>query len=70
LPIGGLVFTLYCTRKFGWGWDHFIAEADAGKGLKFPRFLRGWCTWGIPVLMILIFIMGYAPKVAFWLGLG
>ena len=61
---------MYCTRKFGWGWDNFIAEADAGKGLKFPRFLRGWCTWGIPVLMILIFIMGYAPKVAFWLGLG
>ena len=70
LPIGGLVFTLYCTRKFGWGWDNFIAEADAGRGLKFPRFLRGWCTWGIPILMILIFIMGYAPKVAFWLGLG
>ena len=70
LPIGGLVFTLYCTRKFGWGWDNFIAEADAGRGLRFPRFLRGWCTWGIPILMILIFIMGYAPKVAFWLGLG
>ena len=69
LPLGGLIFTLYCTRKFGWGWDNFIAEADSGNGLKFPQFLRGWCTWGIPVLMIIIFIMGYVPKFAFWLGM-
>ena len=69
LPLGGLIFTLYCTRKFGWGWDNFIAEADAGHGIKFPRFLRPWCTWGIPVLMIIVFIMGYIPKFAFWLGL-
>ena len=69
LPLGGLIFTLYCTRKIGWGWDNFIAEADSGNGLKFPQFLRGWCTWGIPVLMIVIFIMGYVPKFAFWLGM-
>ena len=69
LPLGGLIFTLYCTRKIGWGWDNFIAEADSGNGLKFPQFLRGWCTWGIPVLMIIIFIMGYVPKFAFWLGM-
>ncbi|MDO4399874.1 MAG: sodium-dependent transporter [Coriobacteriia bacterium] len=69
LPLGGLVIALFCTRKVGWGWDNFIAEADAGTGMKFPKWLRGWVTWGIPAVMILIFIMGYAPKFAFWLGL-
>ena len=69
LPIGGLIFTLFCTARFGWGWDNFVAEADTGAGPRFPRFLRTWCTWGIPALMVFIFIMGYAPKVASWLGL-
>lgn len=70
LPLGGLIFALFCTKKFGWGWKNFLAEADAGKGLKFPQGLRIWCSYGIPVLMIIIFIMGYAPKVSYWLGLG
>lgn len=70
LPIGGLVFALFCASKWGWGWDNFIEEADHGRGLKFPNGLRLWCAWGIPVLQIIIFIMGYSPKIAFWLGLG
>lgn len=70
LPLGGLIFAIFCTSKWGWGWKNFIAEADAGQGLKFPKHLRLWCGYGIPVLMIIIFIMGYAPKVSFWLGLG
>ena len=69
LPLGALIFTLFCTRKFGWGWDNFIAEADAGKGLKFPRALRLWCTWGIPVLIVIIFIMGYVPLISTWMGM-
>ena len=70
LPLGGLIFTMFCTSKWGWGWKNFLTEADAGKGLKFPRSMRIWCSYGIPVLMIIIFIMGYAPKISFWLGLG
>lgn len=70
LPLGGLIFAIYCTSKWGWGWKNFIAEADAGQGLKFPKRLRLWCAYGIPVLQIIIFIMGYAPKVSYWLGLG
>ena len=37
LPIGSLIFLLFCTHKKGWGWDNFIAEADAGEGMKFPK---------------------------------
>ncbi len=69
LPLGGLVFAVFCCTKLGWGWDNFIKEADAGEGIKFPRKARIWCSYGIPVLGVIIFIMGYAPKFALWLGL-
>ena len=69
LPLGALIFVLFCTQRFGWGWKSFLAEADAGEGMKFPAWSRLWVKWGIPVLIVIIFIMGYAPKVALWLGL-
>ena len=69
LPLGALIFVLFCTQRFGWGWKNFLAEADAGEGMKFPAWSRLWVKWGIPVLIVIIFIMGYAPKVALWLGL-
>lgn len=68
LPLGGIVFAVFCCTRLGWGWDNFIAEADAGDGIKFPPRLRLWCTWGIPALMIIIFIMGYVPKIAALVG--
>ena len=69
LPLGSLIFVLFCTRKSGWGWENFLAEADAGKGAKFPAVIYPWVKWGIPLLIIAIFIMGYAPKFALWFGL-
>ena len=45
--------------RYGWGWDNFIKEADAGKGLKFPRFLRGYFTYVVPVIMLIVFAVGY-----------
>lgn len=59
LPLGSLVFLLFCTRKCGWGWDNFIKEADSGKGLKFPKVLRVYVSYILPVIIIAIFIMGY-----------
>ncbi|MCH3907628.1 MAG: sodium-dependent transporter [Sphaerochaeta sp.] len=59
LPIGSLLFCLFCTRKIGWGWDNFLQEADQGTGLKFPRWARFWVRWGIPALFVVIFIKGY-----------
>ncbi len=66
LPAGALLFIFFCTWKRGWGWKNFLAEADAGQGLKFPRFLRLYLTWILPALIIGLFVAGYADK--FWKG--
>ena len=68
LPLGGILFAIFCCSKWGWGWNNFVAEADTGKGMKFPKFLRLWCTYGIPILGVIIFIMGYAPLIGSWIG--
>ncbi len=62
LPLGSLVYLLFCTTRYGWGWDNFIAEADAGKGMKFPRYLRAYLTYVLPVIMLIIFVQGYIEK--------
>lgn len=69
LPLGSLAFVLFCTTRRGWGWENFLAEADQGEGVKFPRWTRLWLKYGIPALIVVIFVLGYAPKVAIWLGL-
>lgn len=69
LVLGSLVFVLFCTRKAGWGWEGFIAEADKGIGMKYPKFLYGWTKYGVPVLIIVVFIVGWAPKIMYWLGM-
>ena len=59
LPIGSLVYLAFCVYKFGWGWDNFIKEANAGKGIKFPKWIRGYVTFILPIVIIFIFIQGY-----------
>ncbi len=64
LPLGGLIFILFCTRKRGWGWDNFVAEADRGEGIRFPRWARFWLSWVLPGLILVLFVSGYVDK--FW----
>lgn len=59
LPIGALVYLTFCVTKYGWGWDKFIAEADTGKGAKFPKSMRFYFTYIVPVIILLILGMGY-----------
>ena len=59
LPIGSIIYLLFCVSRYGWGWDNFIAEADTGKGLKFPKALRFYFTYIVPVIMIIILGVGY-----------
>ncbi len=68
LPLGSLFFVLFCVTRRGWGWDKFLAEVDTGKGVKFPAWARLWLKFGVPALIIIIFVMGYLPKFAIWLG--
>jgi NSS family neurotransmitter:Na+ symporter len=58
LPLGSLVYILFCTSKKGWGFDNFLAEANTGEGIKFPRAIRAYVTYFIPCLIIIILIMG------------
>ena len=62
LPLGSFLFMLFCCHRYGWGWDNFVAEADTGKGMKFPRFLRFYLTWVLPVVFLFIFAQGYIQK--------
>jgi NSS family neurotransmitter:Na+ symporter len=47
---------------YGWGWDNFIAEANAGKGAKIPPTWRFYFTWLVPVAIAVIFVFGYIEK--------
>ena len=58
LPIGALAFVLYCTCRRGWGWDSFLAEANAGQGLKLPAWTRRWFAWGIPIAIVVVLLTG------------
>ena len=58
LPIGSLIFILFCTQKSGWGWDSFTAEANAGKGPKVKNWMRGYMTYVLPVVMIVVLAIG------------
>ncbi len=59
LPLGSLVFLLFCTSKYGWGWNAFIKEANAGSGRRFPAKMHLWIKYAIPVFILFIFVMGY-----------
>lgn len=62
LPLGSLVYLLFCVTRYGWGWDNFIEEANAGRGIKFPRRIRGYLTFVLPLIVLFIFIQGYITK--------
>ncbi len=58
LPIGSLVFALFCCNKFGWGWDNFLAEANEGKGLKVKNWMKPLFQYIVPAVIIFIYIYG------------
>ena len=58
LPLGALIFTLFCVTRYGWGWKNFMAEANTGKGLKVRSWMRWVFTIAIPAIIIIIFVMG------------
>ena len=58
LPIGSIIYLLFCVSRWGWGFDHYLAEANTGKGPKLPRWLRPYFRYVLPVLIIVILVHG------------
>ena len=64
LPLGSLAFAVYCCHRYGWGWEKFLAEANAGEGPRFPRSARLYCAYVLPSVIVLIFILGLVRRFA------
>lgn len=58
LPLGSLVYLLFCVTKWGWGFDNYLAEANTGKGLKMPKCLKYYFQFVLPILILVILLQG------------
>ncbi|MBR5445584.1 MAG: sodium-dependent transporter [Clostridia bacterium] len=57
LPVGSLVYVLFCTSRYGWGWDNYMNEVNAGTGLKVPGWLKVYMKYILPIIIIAVLIM-------------
>ena len=57
LPIGSLLYVVFCTSRYGWGWKNFFAEVNTGNGLKFPRWIRIYMTFILPLIILGLLIL-------------
>lgn len=62
LPIGSVIYLLFCTSRYGWGFEKFLTEANEGQGIRFPRWVRFYVTYILPLIVLVIFIQGYVSK--------
>lgn len=58
LPIGSLIYLLFCVTRFGWGFDNYFEECNHGKGLHFPRVFKPYFQYVLPVLILIIIVQG------------
>ena len=58
LPLGTLVLALFCCSRRGWGWDNFLAEANAGRGMKVRGWMKPLFQWFVPAVILFIYIYG------------
>lgn len=58
LPLGSLLFILFCVTRYGWGWKNFMEEANEGRGLKVANWMRGFMKFVLPIIVLVILIMG------------
>ena len=62
LPLGSLVYLLFCVTRYGWGWQNYKKEVNTGDGLKVHDWMRGYLTYGLPVIVLFIFAFGLYDK--------
>ncbi|MBQ9664067.1 MAG: sodium-dependent transporter [Oscillospiraceae bacterium] len=60
LPLGAFIFAVFCSYRIGWGWDNFVAEANAGKGIKVQNWMKPVFKYFVPVCVIVLYIYGLA----------
>ncbi len=58
LPLGSLVYLMFCVSKWGWGWENYLSESNAGSGMKMPRLLKPYFQFILPILILVILIQG------------
>lgn len=58
LPLGSLIFVIFCVTRYGWGWDKFVTEANEGKGLKVQNWMRPYVTFVLPIMIGIVFLVG------------
>lgn len=58
LPLGSLVLVLFCCNKFGWGWDEFVAEANAGRGIKVRNWMKCLFRYFVPLAIVFVYLYG------------
>lgn len=58
LPIGSLFYVLFCTTRYGWGWDRYFAEVNLGdRGARLPRWIRPYMTYVLPLIILAVLVM-------------
>lgn len=55
LPLGSLVYLLFCVTKFGWGFDNYYNECNTGRGMKLPRIVKPYLQYVLPILILIVF---------------
>ena len=62
LPLGALVYLMFCVSRHGWGWDSFLREANTGNGIRFPAKSLFYFKYILPIIFFIIFLQGYLEK--------
>ncbi|MDE5938393.1 MAG: sodium-dependent transporter [Lachnospiraceae bacterium] len=59
LPVGALIYLLFCVSRFGWGFEKYLKETNTGEGIKMPKGIRIYVTYILPVLLLLLIVQGW-----------
>lgn len=62
LPLGSIVYVIFCTSRYGWGYKNFLQEANCGKGISFPAGMRIYVAYILPVIIMILWISGYITR--------
>ncbi len=59
LPLGSLIYLLFCVTRYGWGFDKYMEEVNTGEGIKLSPAFKGYLQWVLPIIIVLVLIQGY-----------